>query len=427
MIQRIAVVGLGYVGLSLATGLARRTQVVGFDVDTTRIDQLRTGYDRNAMIAQDALVSPNLEYVSDPTRLSEAEFLIVAVPTPVTDANKPDLSALKAACETVGAAIKRGSTVVFESTVYPGCTEEVCQPILERVSGLIAGQDFGLGYSPERIDPGNASQTLESVVKLVAGIDERTTALMVETYGSVVEAGVYQAASIRTAEAAKVIENVQRDLNIALMNELAGLFNRLGLDSSEVLAAAGTKWNFGHYYPGLVGGHCIPVDPYYLVHKAQQVGFHTELISAARRVNDRMGAFVATEAIKRLMNSGKRVAECKAIVLGLTFKEDVRDIRNSKVFDIIQELESFGLETWVHDPLVDIPDLAERTVSDPFSADIRYDLVVLAVPHAQYQAISGDQFVRLGSERDGPPVIADVRGTLSGELSSDSRVVYWRL
>jgi UDP-N-acetyl-D-galactosamine dehydrogenase len=427
MNQRIGIVGLGYVGLSLATGLSRCNQVIGFDVDSDRIEQLRRGFDRNAMINAEVLHDSSIDYVDDPARLASADFLVVAVPTPVTDTNEPDLAALRLACETVGAVLKTGSTVVFESTVYPGCTEEVCQPILERVSGLMAGRDFGLGYSPERIDPGNASQTLESVVKLVAGIDDRTTALMAEIYGSVVTAGVYQASSIRTAEAAKVIENVQRDLNIALMNELAMLFNRLGLDSSEVLAAAGTKWNFAHYYPGLVGGHCIPVDPYYLVSKAQQVGFHTELISAARRVNDRMSAFVAAEAVKRLTGNGKRVTACKAIVLGLTFKEDVRDTRNSKVFDIIDELESFGLETWVHDPLVEIPRLANRTVIDPFTAEERYDLVILAVPHQQYRAMTGDEFVELCSETDGRPVFVDLRGVLSGELSEDSRVVYWRL
>jgi UDP-N-acetyl-D-galactosamine dehydrogenase len=427
VVSQIAVIGLGYVGLSLAAGLARHYPVVGYDIDAERVAQLRTGVDRNAMLEIVDLTNPSLQFTDDPELLAPCDFFVVSVPTPVNPANEPDLSPLRSACQMVGKTLQRGATVVFESTVYPGCTEEECIPVLEQASGLTHGVDFTVGYSPERIDPGNTSHTLESVMKIVAGSDQATTELMAGVYGKVVAAGIHKAESIRIAEAAKVIENVQRDLNIALMNEFTVLFHRLDLDPGAVFDAARTKWNFLPYHPGLVGGHCIPVDPYYLIHKAQEVGFHTELIAAARRVNDRMGAYVASEAIKRLVSAGKQVTESKALVLGLTFKEDVRDIRNSQVFGLIDELESFGLETWVHDPLVTVPGLAERMVSDPFAQTGAFDLVVLAVPHEEYRERGVEDFLSLCNNETGPGMLVDVRGVYRGLVPGDSVAGYWSL
>ena len=427
MVRQIAVIGLGYVGLSLAAGLARHYPVVGYDIDAERVAQLRNGVDRNAMLEAEALTNPSLELTDDPESLASCDFIVVSVPTPVNSANEPDLSPLLNACRLVGKRLQRGATVVFESTVFPGCTEEECVPVLEKASGLVHGVDFAVGYSPERIDPGNTKHTLESVMKIVAGSDQATTELMAEVYGKVVAAGIHKAGSIRIAEAAKVIENVQRDLNIALMNELAVLFHRLDLEPGAVFEAAGTKWNFLPYHPGLVGGHCIPVDPYYSMHKAQEVGFHTELVAAARRVNDRMGAYVASEAVKSLVGAGKQLTESKALVLGLTFKEDVRDIRNSQVFGLIDELESFGLQTWVHDPLVTVPRLAERTVSDPFDGAGGFDLVVLAIPHAEYRERGVDEFLGLCNNAKGPGLLVDVRGIYRGLVTEDSAANYWSL
>lgn len=427
MVSHIAVIGLGYVGLSLAAGLARHYPVVGYDIDSDRVAQLRSGVDRNAMLESAALTNPSLEFTDDPEALATCDFIVVSVPTPVNAANEPDLSPLYSACDLVGKRLQRGAVVVFESTVFPGCTEEECVPVLEQASGLSHGVDFKVGYSPERIDPGNTAHTLENVMKIVAGSDQPTTELMAEVYGKVVAAGIHKADSIKIAEAAKVIENVQRDLNIALMNEFTVLFHRLNLDPGAVFDAARTKWNFLPYHAGLVGGHCIPVDPYYLIHKAQEVGFHTELVSAARRVNDGMGAYVAGEAIKRLVGAGKQVTKSRALVLGLTFKEDVRDIRNSQVFGLIDELESFGLETWVHDPLVEVPGLSERTVSDPFEEPGAFDLVVLAIPHEEFRARNVSEFFSLCNNTGAPGLLVDVRGVYRGAVPQDATGRYWSL
>jgi len=427
VVSQIAVIGLGYVGLSLAAALARHYPVIGFDIDEERVGQLRNGFDGNAMLGATDFTDASLDFTDNPESLASCDFIVISVPTPVNLANEPDLSPLRSACQLVGRRLQRGATVVFESTVYPGCTEEECIPVLEQASGLVCGSEFKVGYSPERIDPGNSAHTIESVVKIVSGSDRPTAELMAEVYGKVVTAGIHKAESIRIAEAAKVIENVQRDLNIALMNEFTILFQRLDLDPGAVFDAARTKWNFLPYYPGLVGGHCIPVDPYFLIHKAQEVGFHTELVAAARRVNDRMGAYVAGEAIKRLIGAGKQVKVSRALVLGLTFKEDVRDTRNSQVFDLIDELESFGLETWVHDPLVTVPRFKDRTVSDPFNNPEVFDLVVLSVPHAEYRQRGVEEFFDLCDNRNGNGLLVDVRGVYRGIGTESSTALYWSL
>jgi UDP-N-acetyl-D-galactosamine dehydrogenase len=354
--RKIAVIGLGYVGLPVATAFARRgDRVVAFDISSSRIAQLGAGDDRTREIAAVDLAHPELCLTHDPADLGAADFFIVTVPTPIDDARRPDLSAVLAASRIVGGALKRGDIVVYESTVYPGAIEEECVPVLEQVSGLACGRDFAVGYSPERINPGDGEHRFESITKVVAAQDGPTLDIVAEVYGSVVTAGIYRAPDIRTAEAAKVIENVQRDLNIALMNELSAIFHALDIDTSEVLAAAGTKWNFLKFTPGLVGGHCIGVDPYYLTHRAERSGYHPEVILAGRRMNGATGARIARQCVRMLMRGNARNNGEKALVtvLGLTFKKNVPDVRNSKVVDIIRELQAFGIEVQTHDPIAD--------------------------------------------------------------------------
>lgn len=369
---RVAVIGLGYVGLPLATALAQHLPTIGFDVNPQRIQALREGSDGNGELHPDALTAPLLHLTDDPARLREATFLIIAVPTPIDRAKRPDLGPLIEASRLVGRYLRPGAIVVYESTVYPGCTEEVCLPVLEQASGLKAGRDFTVGYSPERINPGDAVHTLERVVKIVASQDEATTAMMAQVYGLVVKAGIYIAPDIKTAEAAKVIENIQRDLNIALMNELALLFHRLGLHTHEVLKAAGTKWNFLPFEPGLVGGHCIPVDPYYLTHKAEEVGYHPDVILAGRRINDAIGRYVARETVRLLIQAGKVIKGARVLVLA--FKANVRDARNTRVLELIDELTQHGLDVAVTDPLVGSPAIHRYGLTeapDPFKATSR--------------------------------------------------------
>ncbi|MGB3635276.1 MAG: nucleotide sugar dehydrogenase, partial [Rubrobacteraceae bacterium] len=344
----VSVVGLGYVGLPVAVALGSAYETVGFDVDPGRIGELREGYDRTGEVTREEIKISGVLFTGRIDDLSEANFHVVAVPTPIDDANRPDLSPLLAASETVGKALRPGAVVVYESTVYPGATEEECVPVLEAVSGLRCGVDFTVGYSPERINPGDKEHSFTRITKVVSGQDAETLDAVAEVYGAVVEAGVHRAPSIKTAEAAKVIENIQRDLNIALMNELALLFDRLGIDTNEVLAAAATKWNFVRFKPGLVGGHCIGVDPYYLTHKAEKLGYHPQVILAGRRINDGMGKFVAQRTVKEMIKAGHDVSNCKVTVLGLAFKEDCPDLRNSRVIDIIRELEDYGLSVQVH-------------------------------------------------------------------------------
>jgi UDP-N-acetyl-D-galactosamine dehydrogenase len=353
MSERIAVIGLGYVGLPVALGFARKFPgTVGFDINVGKVNALRGGNDPTGEVAPEMLKATALKMTADPADLEAATFFVVAVPTPVDRNNRPDLTPVVKASETVGRALKKGDVVVYESTVYPGVTEEICGPILAKVSGL-RRDDFRLGYSPERINPGDRQHTLEKITKVVSGEDAATLERVAGVYGAIVEAGVFRAASIKVAEAAKVIENTQRDLNIALMNELALIFHKLEIDTMEVLEAAGTKWNFLSFRPGLVGGHCIGVDPYYLTHKADKIGYHPQVILAGRRINDGMGKYVAEQTVKQLIQAGSPVKGADIIVLGLTFKEDCPDIRNSRVIDVVHELVTYGAHVHVHDPIAD--------------------------------------------------------------------------
>ena len=371
----------------------------------------------------------SLELTSEPSQLRRASLIIVAVPTPVDKAKSPDLSPLIEASRLVGKNLSRGTTVVYESTVYPGCTEEVCIPVLERESGLKAGVDFKVGYSPERINPGDAEHTLENVKKIVAGQDEETTEKLAAVYGLVVKAGIYKAPTIRTAEAAKVIENVQRDLNIALMNELVVLFHRMGLDTAEVFKAARTKWNFLAFEAGLVGGHCIPVDPYYLTHKAQELDYHPEVILAGRRINDSMGFYIAQETIKLLIKAGRVVRGAKALILGAAFKQDVRDVRNTRVAELIRELKNNEVDVAVHDPLVaraELQRLEVPVLANPFKGRDKYDAVVLAVPHRIFQDQPAEAYTNLLKNGGRPAVLMDVKGVMR-EMKCKKRVLYWSL
>jgi UDP-N-acetyl-D-galactosamine dehydrogenase len=449
-VQCIGVIGLGYVGLSLATAFGRVIPTIAFDIDRDRIQELQAGHDSRGETPPEALKVPYLSVTSDPEPLPNADFLIVTVPTPVDRAKRPDLSHLIEASRLVGRALRARSQerttsrqppiIVYESTVYPGCTEEVCVPVLEQESGLRVGKDFKVGYSPERINPGDSDHTLDTVVKIVAGQDEQSAKTIEKVYGLVVRAGVYRAPDIKTAEAAKVIENIQRDLNIALMNELAMLFHRIGLDIHEVLRAARTKWNFLPFDPGLVGGHCIPVDPYYLTHKAQEIGYHPEVILAGRRINDFMGVYVAQETVKLLIKAGKAVRGVKVLVLGATFKENVRDIRNTRVVELVKELENHGIEVEVYDPMVDSAELQKlglKAVRDPFKPDRpgkldqpdkpEYEALVIAVPHRVFREKEPDAYLALLKAEGGPGVLVDIRGVLSRESVENARVVYWSI
>ena len=424
--QCIAVVGLGYVGLPVAVAFGKLGPVIGFDVNKAKIEELRRGEDRTGEVSKEHLRQAQITFTDDSSTLKTADFIIVAVPTPINAALQPDLTALMRASELIGTHMKADTIVVYESTVYPGATEEVCGPILERCSGLRCGKDFKLGYSPERINPGDKEHTLERVVKVVAGMDADTLDVVARTYARIVKAGVHRAPSIKVAEAAKVIENTQRDLNIALMNELALIFHRLGIDTDAVLEAAGTKWNFLRFTPGLVGGHCIGVDPYYLTTKAESVGYHPQVILAGRRINNGMGVYVAEQTIKALSRKGIPSAGARVAVLGLTFKEDVPDVRNSRVPDIIGELRQYGVEVVVHDPLVESAD-AEHEYGIRLAAwDTVRDCegLVLAVPHRAYREMGVAALLRI--LRGGEGVVMDVKGLLDPK-SLPAAVSYWRL
>jgi len=424
--QHIAVVGLGYVGLPVAVAFGRLGPVIGFDVNKAKIDELRRGEDRTGEVSKADLRKAQITFTDEPSALKTADFIIVAVPTPITAALQPDLTALMRASELIGAHLKAGTIVVYESTVYPGATEELCGPILERCSGLRCGKDFKLGYSPERINPGDKEHTFERVVKVVAGMDADTLETVARTYAQVVTAGVHRAPSIKVAEAAKVIENTQRDLNIALMNELALIFHRLGIDTQAVLDAAGTKWNFMRFAPGLVGGHCIGVDPYYLTTKAESVGYHPQVILAGRRINNGMGVYVAEQTVKALSRRGTPTAGARVAVLGLTFKEDVPDVRNSRVPDIVRELRQYGVEVVVHDPLVESAD-AEREYGIGLAAweSLKeFDGLVLAVPHRVYREKGSAALLRLLKGAGG--VVMDVKGLVDPK-SLPPAISYWRL
>jgi UDP-N-acetyl-D-galactosamine dehydrogenase len=414
------------VGLPVAVAFGRTGHTIGFDINKQRVMELRSGYDRTGEVSSEELFATDLLFTDRVDELKRADFHIVAVPTPVDEANRPDLSLLVKASELVGSVLKRGDLVVYESTVYPGATEEVCLPVLERASGLHSGSDFKVGYSPERINPGDKEHAFTSIRKVVAGQDEQALEEVAETYQRVVTAGVHRAPSIMVAEAAKVIENTQRDLNIALMNELAVLFDRLGVDTGAVLAAAGTKWNFLDFRPGLVGGHCIGVDPYYLTHKAERIGYIPQVILAGRRINDSMGKFIAQRAVKEMIQAGHHVNGSTVTVLGLTFKENCPDLRNSKVVDIIRELEEYGVSVQVHDPLAD-PGEAQRLYGvtlTPLGGLKPAAALISAVAHDAFRGWSPRQLRELSQER---PVLIDVKSIYDVARLAGEGIRVWQL
>ena len=423
----VAVIGLGYVGLPLAVAFGTKQLTLGFDLSAEKIDAYRAFRDPTGEVSTEELkAAEHLRFTTDASELAAADFIIIAVPTPVDEAHRPDFSALAGASASAGKWMKRGATVVFESTVYPGATEEICVPILERESGLRWKTDFHVGYSPERVNPGDPNRTITKIAKLVSADDGPTLDKVAALYGSVITAGVHRASSIAVAEAAKVIENTQRDLNIALMNELAMLFHRMGLDTVEVLQAAGTKWNFLPFRPGLVGGHCIGVDPYYLTHKADKLGYHPQVILAGRRINDGMGMYVAQQTIKRMINSGVAINGAVINVLGLTFKEDCSDLRNSKVADLVSELRSFGCNVHVHDPLASSAE-AEREYGFPLTAwdDLPMaDAMVAAVPHRYYRALP---LTDLTSRLKKGGLLADVKCAYDADAVRAAGFDLWRL
>jgi len=421
----IGVVGLGYVGLPLAVAFARKYPVTGYDIGAHRVATLRAGHDFTGEVSAADLAASQLNITDDPAALAACPVIIVTVPTPVDDGHRPDFGALEAACAMLGGVIARGTIVVFESTVYPGATEEVCAPVIERVSGLTSGVDFKLGYSPERINPGDKDHPFEKIVKVVSGQDEETLDILADLYGSVVTAGIHRASSIKVAEAAKVIENTQRDINIALMNEISRICDLVGISTREVLAAAGTKWNFLKFYPGLVGGHCIGVDPYYLTAKAEQLGYHPQVILAGRRINDGMGSYVAQRTVKMLRPDGRALGAARVGILGLTFKENVPDIRNSKVADIVGELREFGIVPLVHDPLA-TPASAEHEFGitlSPIEAFDDLDAVIYAVGHQAYAELGQAAIAAMVAPGG---VIIDVKSSLV-PTALPAGLRYWSL
>lgn len=419
---KLAVVGLGYVGLPLALALAKKLSVIGFDINEGRIAKMREGIDPSKELEHSAFEDADIEFTSSLDKLKEASFFIVAVPTPIDSHNQPDLTPVLSASRSVGQCLKKGDYVVYESTVYPGCTEEDCIPVLEEVSGLKFRTDFKVGYSPERINPGEKVHTLPNTIKIVSGCDSEALEQIAKVYELVVKPGVHRAPNMKVAEAAKIIENTQRDVNIALMNELSIIFSRIGINTYDVLEAAGTKWNFLKFYPGLVGGHCIGVDPYYLVYKANELNYHSQIISAGRFINDSMGRYIAKSLVKKLIGMGKAILGARILVMGLTFKENVSDIRNTKVLDIIDELKDFGTEVDVVDPYADPEDVKRMygiTLSEKPKGN--YDAVVVAVGHDAYKDLKEDYFKALTKEN---AVLVDVKGLYRDKIQN---LKYWSL
>ena len=419
---KLALIGLGYVGLPIAMEFAKHVSVIGFDINKDRLDKLRNGIDPCGELSSEVFEHKDITFTSSIEKLREASFYVIAVPTPIDSHNEPDLSPLLGATRTVGKVLKRGDYVVYESTVYPGCTEEDCIPILEEVSGLRVGEDFKVGYSPERINPGDKVHTLVNTVKIVSGCDAEALETISDVYKLVVQAGLHRAPSIKVAEAAKIIENTQRDVNIALMNELSIIFDRMGVNTFDVLKAAGTKWNFLPFSPGLVGGHCIGVDPYYLVHKAKELQYHTKMINSGRYVNDSMGRYIGKKVVKKIISQGKNILGAHVLVMGMTFKENVSDIRNSKVADIINEFKDFGAEVDVMDPFASplevLQEYGIRLVERPGK---KYDAVVVAVAHTTYLKLDESYFMSITNEH---AVLADVKGVYQGSIH---QMIYWSL
>jgi UDP-N-acetyl-D-galactosamine dehydrogenase len=424
----VAVIGLGYVGLPLAVCLSEHFRTIGFDISELRVKELSGGIDRTGEVENDRLKASKVEFTTDPARIGEAGIIIVAVPTPIDSHRNPDLTPVLKASETVGRNMSKGCMVVYESTVYPGLTEEECVPVLERLSGMKFGTDFTVGYSPERINPGDKVHTLETIVKVVAGSDERTLDILASLYSTVVKAGVHRASSIKVAEAAKVIENTQRDLNIALMNELAIIFDRMGIDTMEVLQAAGTKWNFLPFRPGLVGGHCIGVDPYYLTFKAEDLGYHPQVILAGRRINDSMSKYVAESCVKGLIRCNRLIQGARVGVLGFTFKENVPDLRNTKVIDMVHELREYGVEVLVHDPVADAEEALHEygLALNHLQEFTKLDAVILAVAHDEYRAIAPSQLLSWFAEPKNA-LLLDVKCMFDTEAVRAAGMELWRL
>lgn len=426
--RNISVIGLGYVGLPVVVAFGEKKHTIGFDINAKRVSQLRDGVDLTGSVTQDELRNTKVTYTTQPADLKKADFHIIAVPTPVDSANQPDFTPLERASETVGSILKNGDIIVYESTVYPGATEEVCVPILEKFSKLKCGVDFFIGYSPERVNPGDTEHTFKRIRKVVSGQNPQILEIVANVYSSVVEAGVHRAPSIKVAEAAKVIENTQRDINIAFMNELAVIFERMGIETKDVLEAAGTKWNFLKFTPGLVGGHCIGVDPYYLTHKAEQLGHIPQVILAGRRINDGMGAFIAQKAIKEMIHAGQSILGSRALILGITFKENCPDTRNSKVPDIIKELSAFGIQSDVYDPHAQAEEVnaeygIELTTLKALQ-NRKYGLIVLAVSHKDFKAFTAPQINALLTEN---AVLIDVKCFFDQKLIDSLNARFWRL
>ena len=427
--EKISLVGLGYVGMPIAVAFSKQADVIGFDVNEEKIACYLRGIDPTHEVGDEGVAGCSVEFTADEARLREAKFHIVAVPTPVREDHTPDLGPVEGASRILGRNLTKGSIVVYESTVYPGVTEEVCVPILERESGLQCGVDFKIGYSPERINPGDKVHRLENIVKIVSGMDQETLEEIAGVYGLVVKAGVHRAESIRVAEAAKVIENSQRDINIAFMNELSIIFNRMGIDTKAVLEAAGTKWNFLNFCPGLVGGHCIGVDPYYLTYRAEQLGYHSQIILSGRRINDDMGKYVAESLIKSLIRADIPVKNARVAILGFTFKENCPDTRNTKVIDIVKELREYGIEPAISDPQADTAE-ANRLYGISFveMGEISdMDAVILAVSHKVFEKLSPDTLNRFYKKRHTRRVLADIKGILDRERFEEAGYLYWRL
>lgn len=420
--KKIAIVGLGYVGLPLAMGFADKLSVIGYDINEDRLTKLREGIDPNGELESSQWKGKDIEFTSSVDKLKEASFYVIAVPTPIDQHNEPDLTPLLLATRTVASVLDPGDYVVYESTVYPGCTEEDCVPLLEEISGLKCKQDFKTGYSPERINPGDKVHTLQNTVKIVSGCDDEALSEIKQVYGLIIEAGLHQASSIRVAEAAKIIENTQRDVNIALMNELSIIFDRMGINTFDVLEAAGTKWNFLHFYPGLVGGHCIGVDPYYLVHKAKELQYHPKMINSGRFVNDSMGRYIAKKIVKKVLAQGKNILHARVLVMGITFKENVSDIRNSKVVDMVREFMDFGAVVDVVDPYA-----SPLAVEQEYGIELKeqpgkdYDAIVVAVAHKDYILLDENYFISLSNEK---AVLGDIKGLYRHKIKN---MAYWSL
>ncbi|HOJ91671.1 MAG TPA: nucleotide sugar dehydrogenase [Saprospiraceae bacterium] len=420
--KKLAVIGLGYVGLPLALSLAKKFKVIGFDINDSRIEKMKQHIDPSKELDSSEFIGRDISFTSTQSDLLQANFFIVAVPTPVDEHKVPDLTPVIKASHTVGKALKKGDYVVYESTVYPGCTEEDCVPILEKESGLNFPNDFNLGYSPERINPGDKEKTLENILKIVSGNNDEACEEIAKVYGAIIKAGIYKASSIKVAEAAKVIENTQRDINISFMNELSIIFDRMGINTREVLEAAGTKWNFLKFYPGLVGGHCIGVDPYYLLHKSKELGYDPEVILSGRRINDHMPAFIAKKLVQLLIAKGKNPGECKVLIKGITFKENVADIRNSKVADLYDECKSFSMDVDMLDPWADAEEVFhEYKIKMIDQINKKYDALILAVGHQDFISETADVNINL-LKKDG--IIIDLKSIIQ---TKDPSVTYWSL